>query len=312
MTKKRFYQRKVFYLILFIMMGLGFFFYPFIKNPIGQFRKTVLWILEKQGVREKNIRVNGYYVRYFEGGEGKPENVLLLHGFGGNSLFTWMRLLPDLSKEYHVLAPDLLASNFLRLNPNSYSIDQETKLVSAFLEKLNIQETHVVGLSAGGWVALLLAKNQPNLTQKLILVESAGIKTKVPELVQLSLTDREKAKKFMKLLFHYPPPLPNFVLDQLVKTSSKIQKKYQLVYEGFLKNSLPYLLDDQLDQITQPTLIIHGTDDQVIPLSTAKKIHEGLPNAELVVFQNSGHAVVWDSPWKLKQAILGFLKKPLK
>jgi len=233
-----------------------------------------------------------------------------LHGMGGNALFTWMQLLPALAKRYHVIAPDLLASNFLRLNPKTYSVDAEVQLVMALLNGLGVQKTDIVGLSVGGWVALLIALENPERVRKLILLESAGLITEIPELAYLTLDNREKAKRFMKLLFYHPPPLPGFVLDSLVKSSKRIKPFYLMVFEGFVENSKDRLLDGKLAQITHPTLVIHGRQDEVIPLEVGQKLAAGLPNAELIILEESGHAAVWDSPLQIRKNILNFLKDP--
>lgn len=220
---------------------------------------------------------------------------------------TWMRLMPALVKRYHVVAPNMLASNFLNLNPRTYSVDSEVALVLGLMQSLKIEQADLIGLSVGGWVSLILALEHPERVRRLILIESAGLTTEVPELAKLTLTDRETARRFFSLLFYNPPPLPGFVVDQLIKSSTAIKSRYEAVFMGFLQNSRGRLLDDRVSQIRQPTLIIHGREDKVIPLQVAERLHQSIPGSELVVLEKSGHAPVWDQPRKLKQAILDFL-----
>ena len=302
--KRRFYKKKRFWIpvILFLLIAT-----PFVINPLKAFHTTATYALKIFGIEERVVRSGRFRVHLYEGGKDNPQTVILLHGFGGNALLTWMQLLPPLAKKYHVIAPDLLASNFLRLNPKTYSVNQEVQVVLAMMKGMGIQKADLVGLSVGGWISLLIALEHPELVNKLILVESAGITTEIPEMAKLTLDDREKAKRFMKMLFYYPPPLPGFVLDALVKTSKVIKPKYQAVFAGFIENSRDFVLDDKLGEITHPTLMMHGENDQVIPLEVGKKIHEGLPNSEFIVLNKSGHAAVWDSPRQLKKNILEFL-----
>lgn len=306
MKNKKFYQRKRLWIpiIIFILIAT-----PFVLNPIKSFRKTVTFSLRLFGIKEYYLKKRTFWVHYYEGGTGHSETVILLHGFGGNALLTWMQLLPALSRKYHVIAPDLLASNFLRMNPKTYSVDLEERLVMNLMDGLHIEKADFVGLSVGGWISLLIAKDHPERVNKLILVESAGLKTKVPELARLTLTDRAKARHFLKLLFYYPPPLPDFVLDQMIRSSTHIKKRYQAVFAGFIENSKGRLLDGQLADITQPTLILQGREDQVIPLEVAERLHQGLPHSELKILEKSGHAAVWDSPRVLKKDILQFLSE---
>jgi pimeloyl-ACP methyl ester carboxylesterase len=307
--QKLLYKRKRLWLaILLLIFALAAT--PFLLNPIKSFNSCVNYGLRLLGIEAKMVRADRYRVAYYEGGKEHPRTVLLLHGMGGNALFTWMQLMPALAKHYHVIAPNLLASNFLQLNPDTYSIDSEVNLVVALLDRLGIEKTDIVGLSVGGWVGLIMALEHPQQVGKLILVESAGLTTEVPELARLTLDDREKAKRFLKLLFYYPPPLPGFVLDNLIKISTRIKPQYLAVFEGFINNSRARVLDDKLSQIPHRTLILHGREDQVIPLEVGQRLAKGLPNAELVILERSGHAPVWDSPRQLKKNILRFLSEP--
>jgi len=162
----------------------------------------------------------------------------------------------------------------------------------------------------GGWVSLILALDEPSKVGKLILVESAGLRTEIPELARLTLTDRPTARHFFSLLFYNPPPLPGFVLDELIKISTRIKSKYEAVFLGFVENSRGRLLDDRVSAIRQPTLVIHGREDQVIPLAVGERLHQLIPNSQMIILEKSGHAPVWDQPGKLKRAILDFLATP--
>lgn len=304
--KKPFYKRKRLWIPLIFILLISL---PFILNPLKSFHFTVTKALQIFGIKEHLVRVGRIPLHYYEGGNPHAPTVILLHGFGGNALFTWMQLMPTLSKNHHVIAPDLLASNLLHLNPKLYSVDAEARLVMLLMNYLKIEEADLVGLSVGGWVSLLIALEHPERVHRLVLVESAGLTMPIPELATLILDDRDKVRRFLKLLFHNPPPLPGFVLDALVKNARPLKNKYQLVFQGFIQNSSHRVLDKKLGEINQPTLILHGRQDQVVPLEVAKRLHEGLPNSRLVILEESGHGAVWDSPWKLRNEIVNFLDK---
>jgi len=308
---KPFYKRKRLWIPLLLLAPVAALLIYLALNPIPHFRKTVNFLLQHvAGIEEKQARVGKRRVNYYEGGKRNPRKVLLLHGFGGTAQMTWMRLMPALAKDYHVIAPDLLASSFLRLNPATYSVDSEVELVLGLMQALNLEKADFVGLSVGGWVSLIIALEHPEKVGKLVLVESAGLRTEIPELARLTLTDREKAKRFLELLFYNPPPLPGFVLDQLVKSSTRIKAKYEAVFMGFVENSKLRLLDNKVWQVRQPTLVIHGREDRVIPFEVGERLHKLIPGSEMVALEKSGHAPVWDQPGRLKNAVLDFLAAP--
>jgi pimeloyl-ACP methyl ester carboxylesterase len=304
---RRFYQRKRFWIPLLVLVPALAFFVYLALDPIPRFRKSVDWYLGVRGIERKVTGKGRQAINYYEGGPRDGQTVILLHGFGGNAQFTWMRLMPVLAKRYHVVAPDMLASNFLRLNAKTYSVDSEVELVLRLMEDKNIAYSDFVGLSVGGWVSLILALEHPEKVDRLVLVESAGLTTEIPELARLTLTDREKARRFFSLLFYSPPPLPGFVLDQMVRSSTRIKAQYEAVFMGMIENSKQRLLDDRIGEIQKPTLIIHGRQDRVIPLAVGERLHLFIPQSKMVILEESGHAPVWDQPAKLQSAILDFL-----
>jgi 2-hydroxymuconate-semialdehyde hydrolase len=309
--KKSFYRRKRFWILLILLLPPLVFLGYLASNPLPNFRRSVHFLFRTFGIEEQNLFSGSRRIHYYEAGKEHSQTVILLHGFGGNALFTWMRLLHPLSKRYHVIAPDMLASNFLKLNPKTYSVIAEKDMVLSLVDSLGIQKADFVGLSVGGWVSLMIALERPELVDRLILIESAGITTEIPEIARLTLTDRETAARFMKLLFYSPPPLPGFVLDSLVASSKRIKKNYEKIFAAFIENSRPSLLDERLVEVHQPTLIIHGREDQVIPFSGGERLHLLIPHSRFLVLEKSGHAPVWDQPAALKRAILDFLSEPM-
>lgn len=304
---RRFYQRKRFWIPLLALVPILAFLVYLALDPIPRFRRSVDLLLSMRGIERKVSGKGRQAITYYEGGprEGRP--VILLHGFGGNAQFTWMRLMPALAKRYHVIAPDMLASNFLRLNAKTYSVDLEVEQVLRLMEDLNLPSSDFVGLSVGGWVSLILALEHPEKVSRLILVESAGLTTEIPELAKLTLTDRDKARRFFQLLFYSPPPLPGFVLDQMVRSSTRIKTQYEAVFMGMIENSKLRLLDERVGEIRQPTLVIHGREDRVIPIAVGERLHQLIPGSQIVILEESGHAPVWDQPAKLEKAMMDFL-----
>lgn len=304
---RRFYQRKRFWIpLLLILPALAFLVYLSL-DPIPRFRGSVDWLLRLRGIERKTLGKGRQAINYYEGGTRDGQTVILLHGFGGNAQFTWMRLMPALAKRYHVIAPDMLASNFLRLNAKNYSVDSEVELVLRLMDGARVAHADFVGLSVGGWVSLILALEHPEKVDRLVLVESAGLTTEIPELARLTLTDREKARRFFSLLFYSPPPLPGFVLDQMIRSSTRIKTQYEAVFMGLIENSKQRLLDDRVAEIRKPTLVIHGRQDRVIPVAVGERLHQLIPQSQIVILEESGHAPVWDQPAKLQSAILDFL-----
>ncbi|RMF31405.1 MAG: alpha/beta hydrolase, partial [Candidatus Nitrosothermus koennekii] len=117
------------------------------------------------------IDILGYKVRYHEEGDGN--NLLLIHGLGGSlDSFKYNR---ELSKDLHIIALDLLGFGYSDKPKIRYSISMFTRLIHAFLDKLSIDNTSILGSSLGGQIAAEFAIRYPKLVDKLVLISPAGI-----------------------------------------------------------------------------------------------------------------------------------------
>jgi proline iminopeptidase len=68
-------------------------------------------------------------------------------------------------------------------------------------------------------------------------------------------------------------------------------------------------LTARLDEISAPTLVLVGKDDFICPPSRAKILQEGIPNSEMVVFENSGHIPYIEEPEGFFEAVRGWLHR---
>jgi 2-hydroxy-6-oxonona-2,4-dienedioate hydrolase len=131
---------------------------------------------ENGGFTAKFIDVNGVRTRYYDEGSGDP--MLLVHGSGFSgtaSANTWTLNIAGLAEQFHVYAPDKLASGMTG-NPESdddLNIRGEVQHMVAFVEALGLKRIHLVGQSRGGGLAFLLTANHPELVRTLVIVDSA-------------------------------------------------------------------------------------------------------------------------------------------
>ena len=141
------------------------------------------------GLQAKFIDVNGVRTRYYEAGSG--ETLVLLHGegwSGHSSANTWAKNIPGLSKRFHVVAPDKLASGMTGnpLNDKDYNIQGEVAHMYQFIQTMKLGRVHVVGQSRGGGLAFFLTVAHPEIVRTLTIVDS---NTAAPD---TGPTDRQK------------------------------------------------------------------------------------------------------------------------
>lgn len=107
------------------------------------------------------------------GGEGR-ETLLLLHGMAGSSE-TWRSVIPQLSKRYRVVAPDLLGHGQSAKPRGDYSLGAFAVWLRDLLDELGISRVTVVGQSLGGGVAMQFVYQHPDYCRRLVLISSGGL-----------------------------------------------------------------------------------------------------------------------------------------
>lgn len=232
-------------------------------------------------------------------GDGPP--VLLIHGSGPGvtAWANWRLTLPALAANHRVIAPDLVGFGFTSV-PEGTAWRLKTWLnhVLAVLDALQIPQAHVVGNSFGGAVALALATRHPDRVSKLVLMGSAGVKFALtPGLdavwgYQPSLA----AMRGLLDIFAYDRALVTDELAELRYRASLrpgAQDHFAAMFPAPRQRAVDMLAspEDAIRAIGKPTLIIHGRDDKVIPLSNALTLLDWIMPSELHVFGRCGHWV---------------------
>src|SRR3546814_3852481 len=112
---------------------------------------------------------------YLEGGDASKPLLLLVHGFAGDK-DNWSMIAPYLTRDYHVIAPDLPGFGENERNPDlAYDLQAQTARLKAFADTLGLSRPHVGGHSMGGWIALRYATEYPAALASLILLHNAGV-----------------------------------------------------------------------------------------------------------------------------------------
>src|SRR6476660_2300165 len=120
----------------------------------------------------KYLDLHGDRVAYREAGAG--EALLLIHGMAGSSA-TWRAVLPQLSKKYRVVAPDLFGHGDSAKPRGDYSLGAFAAWLRDLLNELGIERVTVIGQSLGGGVAMQFSYQHPELCDRLVLIGSGGL-----------------------------------------------------------------------------------------------------------------------------------------
>ncbi len=244
-----------------------------------------------------SIVANGINTNYHDQGSGEP--VLMIHGSGpGVTAFAnWRLTMPVLARNFRVIAPDMAGFGYTERPPGAqYSMSNWVDHALGLLDALKIESTHIVGNSFGGGLALALAIRAPERVKRLVLMGSAG--TSFPLTQGLDdvwgyTPSFENMRKMMDI-FAYNRGLVSDELAQL-RYEASIRPGYQESFASMFPAPRQRWVDalasreEDIRALPHETLLIHGREDKVIPLSASQKLLELIPNAQLHVFGHCGH-----------------------
>jgi pimeloyl-ACP methyl ester carboxylesterase len=228
---------------------------------------------------------------------GTP-TLLLLHGFG-SSLHTWEPWAQALAATHRVIRIDLPGSGLTGADPSGdYTDERGIALITALLDQRGVARATLVGHSMGGRLAWRYAAARPQRVERLVLVAPDGFASpgfeygKAPEVgpvVKLMQVALPRAVLRWSLA-------PAFA-DPAVATDALVTRYHDMMVAPQVRSALiarmqQLVLQDpvpMLRQITAPTLLLWGAQDQMIPVANAQDYLRALPRARLVELPAVGH-----------------------
>jgi pimeloyl-ACP methyl ester carboxylesterase len=253
--------------------------------------------------RQNFLQIDGLTVRYQAGGRG-PE-VLLLHGWGG-AIESFAPVLNDLQRSYTVHAFDLPGFGESSLPPAAWGSAEYAHLILKAMDRLNLERPHLIGHSFGGQVSIHLAATWPERVGKLVLVGSAGIRTR-PRLAT-------RLKRLAARLGKWLAAHGGGIGERLRATIYRRVQSQDYADAGPLRPTLVRVINEDLTallpQIKSPTLLVWGEQDRDVPLAAVQVMVRSIPDAQLVVFENAGHFAYLDQSDRFRLLVGRFLREP--
>jgi pimeloyl-ACP methyl ester carboxylesterase len=244
-----------------------------------------------------------YYSLHCEKGTGNPP-LILVHGAGGTRLY-WppeIRRLPA----YCVYALDLPGHGKSSHSDGHQTIGEYSDILIEWMEVVHLRRAVIVGHSMGGAIALSMAIQHPDRVIALGLI-SSGARLRVNPNLLAYAADITTYMRAADLLVSYSfcPHTPK----RLVELASKrMLETRQSVFSGDLQACDKFDIMDRVADITQPTLVLCGADDQMTPVRYAQFLASGIPHASLVVVPNAAHMVMLEQPSVVADNLLNFLE----
>jgi len=266
------------------------------------------------------ISVDGMDVHFRdEGDQTDPTPIVLIHGTG-SSLHTFDSWTDNLKTSNRVIRMDLPAFGLTGPFPDrNYAIAHYTSFLKDFLTALKIKKCVLAGNSLGGEIAWNFTLEQPGMVQKLILIDAAGYPTiskSVPIAFKLGQTPvLKKLLTYITPRFMVRASIENVYFDTSKVTDALVERYFELTLRAGNRQALVDRLRRSSDMnytnikyIKQPTLILWGAEDLLIPVENTNKFHESLPNSTLVILDDTGHTPMEESPIESLEFVTDFLK----
>ena len=262
------------------------------------------------------IVANGITTNYHDVGTGFP--VLLIHGSGpGVSAWAnWRLSIQSLKNDFRLLAPDLAGFGFTETPQDIvYSRQLWLDQMVAFLDAVGVEKVNVIGNSFGGSMALALAIHHPERINKLILMGSVGVPFELTpglDAVWGYEPTQENMRAIMRI-FAYDQTLVGDDLVRMRYEASKragVQEAYAAMFPAPRQRWVEAMAHDEAEirGIGHKTLLVHGRDDKVIPLSTSLTLQQWIDDSQLHIFGRCGHWTQIEHAAAFCQLVTNFLK----
>lgn len=266
-------------------------------------------------------------IAYADEGSG-TETIIFIHGLG-SYLPAWKKNIEVLKTDFRCIAIDLPGYGKSSKLPHDGTMTYYAGIVSQFIEKLDLGKVYIAGHSMGAQIGMVLALYHPEKVKGLILAAPAGFEEftegqkqwfrNVMTLEGVKRTTAEDIQTNLAWNFYNLPDDARFMItDRLgMRTASDFEAYCHAVVQsvnGMVNEPvLPFL-----SKITQPTLIIFGENDNLIPNrflnpgATAKIAEKGaslIPNNKLVILPKTGHFVQFESYGEFNKEIKEFISR---
>jgi pimeloyl-ACP methyl ester carboxylesterase len=259
---------------------------------------------------QQTVIVHGHTVAYHEAGKGSV--VILIHGLGADWRH-WSANLDALSQNFRVIALDQIGYGQSDKPIMRYRVDIFSDYLHGFMQALKIPKASLVGNSLGGWVALDFTIRHPQMVEKLVLVDAAGLRPTA------ALKWPEGGRKPLSLLNTH------WFFDLMAANKEWATTDLgPSAFERHVENGDSYTVassvaemitgrefeDKKLDKIKAPTLIVWGHDDMLIPLAMGEQFHKGIAGSQMIVMDGTGHIPMVGKPAEFNDAVGKFLNPP--
>lgn len=226
----------------------------------------------------------------------------LLHNFMSSGRAAWGPLLPELTRHYRVLLPDLPGHGRSLGHPAGYEHRAMARQLAALLRQEGAERGHLAGCSSGGMLAQLLVAHDLVQPATLILVSttySVNPNTTGNER-RLAPEDFRAPRTWLEATarLHDPYRYPGYFEHDLLPSFRRLRPDTAI--------DLPL---GALRHFAMPLCMIHGAEDEFFPVTIPRHMAATAPDAELHIIPRQSHALLFRQPWQVARIMVEFLER---
>lgn len=231
--------------------------------------------------------------------------LVLMRGAGGNALL-WAPAIVHLSRNFRTYAVDVIGESgkSASTRPSYKGVAYGEWMVDVF-DALKIERANVAGTSRGGWLTLKIAHFAPERVHRIVPMCAEGIAPISPRFFWhmfpvLAFPSRKTVTNLLRFLTPSNLPVPEYLVEERL-----------VVYKTFRQSRVrpPIFTDNELRQISAPTLLLYGEQEVVYDLNAIRERVDRLPvNFHMAVIPNAGHVLDYNQPGAVSARIVKFIK----
>ena len=248
------------------------------------------------------LEINSQAVRLLERGEGDP--VVVLHGWGGR-IESMAPVISCLASSMRVVALDLPGFGESPTPNGVWGTPDYAEFVRDVLATLDIERAAFVGHSFGAKTSLYLAATHRDLVTKLVAQGASGLRS-APSAKARAKRAVSKGARYAGKLGPPGRALRQAIYDRIASQDYKEAGDMRPILVKVVNEDIGHLLPN----VTAPTLLIWGTEDDAAPLAQGRRMEQLIPDAGLVTFEGAGHFAYLDEPDRFCTIVRHFLKVP--
>ncbi len=272
----------------------------------GVYRIYVL----RSGLHDEVVDAPGHKFLVYTGGKMNATPVLMIHGFG-DSRISFGQAAQFLSPHLRLVLPDVPGFGDTPEDPAvNHGISTQVAAMKSLLDAMGIQRVSLVGNSMGGHISAAFTLTHPEMVEKLVVLNPAGLRVDDPNPYSDAAAPLESDADFdayMDKLFFKRPWIPApFRKDFITKANARFAWLNRI--RGEIRGDKDYILNDRIAGISVPTLILWGRHDRIISPVHAPIWHEKIKNSRMEIWEDAGHSPQYEYPERTANLLLEFLR----